>query len=41
MKETTTDVKNVHAYLLTALYKAPTTIDNYYQLKVNHDLYGN
>lgn len=41
MKENTTDVRNVHAYLLTALYKAPTTIDNYYQLKVNHDLYGN
>lgn len=41
MKENTTDVRNVHAYLLTALYNAPTTIDNYYQLKVNHDLYGN
>lgn len=41
MKENTTDVRNVHTYLLTALYNAPTTIDNYYQLKVNHDLYGN
>lgn len=41
MNENKTEVRNVHAYLLTALFKAPTTIDNYYRLKVNHDLYGN
>ena len=41
MKENTTDVRNIHSYLLTALYNAPATIDNHYRAKVNHDLYGN
>jgi len=41
MKENTTDVRNIRSYLLTALYNAPATIDNHYQAKVNHDLYGN
>ena len=27
-------------YLLTALYNAPLTMDNYYSALVNHDLYG-
>jgi len=26
--------------MLTALYNAPATIDNYYSALVNHDLYG-
>lgn len=34
------DVRNIRAYMLTALYNAPTTIDTYYSAKVNHDLYG-
>ena len=29
-----------NSYLITALYNAPTTMDSYYELKVNHDLYG-
>jgi len=41
LKESTTDVKNVKKYLLAALFNAPSTIDSYYTLKVNHDLYGN
>ncbi len=40
LKDNTTDVRNVRSYLITALYNAPTTIDSYYELKVNHDLYG-
>lgn len=40
MMKNTTKVKNIRSYLLTALYNAPNTIDNYYQSEVNHDLYG-
>lgn len=36
----TTKVHNVKAYLLTSLYNAPSTIDNYYRAEVNHDMYG-
>ena len=36
----TTKVRNVKAYLLTALYNAPATMDTYYRVEVNHDLYG-
>lgn len=36
----TTKVGNIKAYLLTTLYNAPLTISNYYQAKVNHDMYG-
>jgi len=35
-----TDIRNIRAYLLSALYNAPTTIDNYYSTLVNHDLNG-
>ena len=31
---------NIKAYLLTALYNAPATMDSYYRAEVNHDLYG-
>jgi len=34
------NVRNIRAYLLSALYNAPTTMGNYYQALVNHDLYG-
>ena len=37
MKENTTKVRNIKAYLITALYNAPGTIDNYYQAEYNHD----
>ena len=36
----TTKVGNIKAYLLTALYNAPVTMDSYYRAEVNHDLYG-
>ncbi len=36
----TTKVHNIKAYLLSALYNAPTTMDSYYRAEVNHDLYG-
>ena len=40
LKANTTDVRNIRQYLLTALYNAPSTIDAYYQAKVNYDFYG-
>lgn len=40
LKESTTKVRNIRAYLLTSLYNAPTTINSYYTALVNHDLYG-
>ena len=40
LRENTTSVRNIRAYLLTTLYNAPVTIDHYYQAKVQHDLYG-
>ncbi len=40
MRENTTKVRNIRQYLLTALYNAPSTIENYYLSRVNHDLYG-
>jgi len=40
LDKNTTDVRNIKAYMLTALYNAPGTIDNYYKSRVNHDLYG-
>lgn len=36
----TTKVGNIKAYLLTALYNAPATMDSYYRMEVSHDLYG-
>ena len=40
MKETTTKIRNIRSYLLTALYNAPTTINHHFQAEVQHDLYG-
>ena len=40
MKEITTNITNIKAYLLTALFNAPSTIDHYYQQKVQHDLHS-
>lgn len=40
MKENTSAVRNIKKYLLAALFNAPSTIDNYYLSKVNHDMYG-
>lgn len=40
LRENTTKVRNIRAYLLTSLYNAPTTINSYYTALVNHDMYG-
>ena len=40
LRENTTKVRNIRAYLLTSLYNAPTTINSYYTVLVNHDMYG-
>ena len=40
MIENPSAIRNIRAYLLTALYNAPLTMDNYYSALVNHDLYG-
>lgn len=37
----TSDVRNIRAYLITALYNATITMDSYYTALVNHDMYGN
>ncbi len=39
LRETTTKIRNIRAYLLTALYNAPITIGPYYAAAVRHD-YG-
>lgn len=40
MQNTTTKVTNIKAYMITALYNAPNTINHYYQQEVQHDMYG-
>ena len=40
MNKNPSDIHNIRAYLLTALYNASLTIDNYYSALVNHDFYG-
>ena len=40
MKETTTEITNIRAYLITALYNAPSTMNHYYQQEVQYDMYG-
>ena len=40
LKEITGGVKNMHSYLLTALFNSVSTLEHYYQARVNHDLYG-
>lgn len=41
MKDNTTKIHNIKNYLLTTLYNASMTIDNFYSAEVNHDMYGN
>ena len=41
MKKTTTKIANIRAYMLTALFNAPDTMNHYYQQEVQHDMYGN
>ena len=40
MNKNPADIRNIKAYLLTALYNASLTIDNYYSALVNHDFHG-
>lgn len=40
MKNTTTKITNIKAYMVTTLYNAPSTINHYYQQDVQHDMYG-
>lgn len=40
MNKNPSDIRNIRAYLLTALYNASLTIDNYYSALVNHDFTG-
>ena len=40
MKGTVTKITNIRAYLITALYNAPSTMNHYYQQEVQHDMYG-
>ena len=40
MHATTTKISNIKAYMLTALYNAPITMNHYYQQEVQHDMHG-
>ena len=40
LNNNTTKVRDTKAYMLTTLYNAPVSFGTYYQLLVNHDMYG-
>lgn len=40
LQRNTSKIENIKAYLLTTLYNATMTIENYYRAEVNHDMYG-
>ncbi len=40
LQKNTSDISNIRAYLITALYNSPTTLDSYYTAWVNHDMRG-
>ncbi len=40
LQKNTSDISNIRAYLITALYNAPKTMDSYYTAWVNHDMSG-
>lgn len=40
MRETTAKITNMKAYMITALYNAPSTMNHYYQQEVNHEIYS-
>lgn len=37
LRRNTSQIRNIRAYLLTALYNAPTTISQFYQAEIRHD----
>lgn len=40
MQRTTTEIGNIKAYMITALYNASSTMSHFYQQQAQHDLYG-
>lgn len=40
LRKNTTQIRNIRAYLLAALYNAPATINHFYQAAVQHDFPG-
>ncbi len=40
LKANTTPVRNIKRYLLTVIFNAPATIDNYYTAQFQHEYYG-
>lgn len=40
LNKNTSEIHNIRAYLITALYNSPNTMENYYSAWVNHDMYG-
>ena len=40
MKDTTTKINNIKAYMVTALFNASSTMNHFYQQEVQHDMYG-
>ena len=40
MKKTITEVRNMHAYLITALFRAPQTFQSNLDQRVRHDMYA-
>ena len=40
MRNTSTRIMNIKAYMITALYNAPMTMNHYYQQEVNYDMRG-
>ena len=40
LKDNPPRIRNIKQYLLTALYNAPLTIENYYAAQIDHDLCG-
>ena len=40
LQKNASKIENIKAYLLTTLYNATMTIENYYRAEVNYDMYG-
>ena len=40
LDKNTSDIRNIKQYLLSVIFNAPQTMDNYYTAAVKHDLYG-
>lgn len=41
ISRSTSDIKNIKAYMIKALFNAPVTQNSFYQTKVNHDMANN